>query len=178
MSRKGPFGLWMGMRLDELNSPYTEVVRGKYKPESVPIPHSAFESYVLQVTPKSGLSWAKAIGKTIQTSVFGVELKSSFDTMEGKLVATYGKGHRTDLLMNGSIWNEPKEWMMSMVKKERFLMTEWSAKYGSSLVDSLISVFLVASALNTSSGYIAIEYSFENKPMGDTELSALEDQAL
>lgn len=178
MARKGPFGLWMRMTLSDLDTNLSEIALGKYKADSVPTPHSAFERYVLQITPKCGLSWIKAIGHAIQTSVYGLELRNSFDSMEAKLTATYGKSQRTDLLMQDSIWNEPRDWIQSLLNKERFLMTVWSPDHGSSLGDSLSSVALLAGALDTSSGYIAIEYSFENSSEADAELSALEDRAL
>jgi hypothetical protein len=111
MIRKGPFGLWMGMTREEIGSESNEVAPGKYRVVTVPKPHSAFESFVLQITPKCGLSWVKAFGHKIETSVYGVELQTAFDSLEKKLFATYGKSNRTDFLMPDSIWNEPRDWM-------------------------------------------------------------------
>jgi hypothetical protein len=178
MSRKGPFGLWMGMTGNDLGEPLNEVALCKFLITEVPKPHSAFESYVCQVTPKLGLSWVKAIGKTIETSSYGVELKSAFESMEQKLSSTYGKQKKLDFLMQGSIWNEPRDWMQSITNKERVLMSEWSKDTGATLIDSLASIALVIDVRDTSSGYIAIEYSFENAVMADAETAALEDDAL
>ncbi len=181
MSHKGPFGLWMGMTTDDLRAAQispTEVAPGKYQFDNVPKPHSFFESYVAQVAPKAGLSWIKAIGKTTPTSVFGIELKAAFDTLESKLEKTYGRFDRTDLLLTDSIWDEPRDWMQSLLSRERYLMTEWSKANGSNLSDSLISLALVCSAIDTDSGYIAIEYTFENEAAADAEISSAEDDAL
>jgi hypothetical protein len=178
MERKGPFGLWMGMTLEELGVHYTEVAPGKYQPVSVPISHSAFESYVLQITPRLGLSWVKAIGRTIKTSAYGLELTTEFDSLERRLSAIYGQGRRTDFLMQGSIWNEPRDRMMAFLNQERVLMTVWSHEHGSSLKDSLVTVAEIANAMDAASGYLAVEYSFENSEDADAEVAETEDQAL
>jgi len=140
MSKKGPFGFWMGMTLEEVGGEPNEIAPAKYLLVTVPKPHSAFESYALQIIPKCGLSWIKAIGHTIQTSVYGVELQKAFDSLQKKLAASYGKGNRTDFLMPGSIWNEPRDWMQSLLNKERYLMAVWSSEHSSTLTNSLMSV--------------------------------------
>ena len=117
----GPFGLEKGMSLKDIGGKPEKVGHGIYKLSSVPKPHSAFEAYVVRISPKGGLYWIKAIGKDIATSTYGVELKSAFNEMEEKLGATYGKHKTMDFLMPGSIWNEPNDWMMGLIKKERIL---------------------------------------------------------
>jgi hypothetical protein len=57
-------------------------------------------------------------------------------------------------------------------------MTVWSSQHSSTLADSLISVGLVASAIEENSGYIAIEYSFANIASAEAEIAAAEDEAL
>lgn len=178
MSRKGPFGLWMGMTENDFSEPLEEIGLCKFLIPVVPTPHSAFEKYVCQITPKLGLSWIKAIGKTIETSSYGIELKSAFENMEQKLNKTYGKRERLDFLMHDSIWNEPRDWMQALANKERVLMSSWNKDSGATLADSLTSIALVTGVYDTSSGYIAIEYSFENGHKADEEIAALEDDAL
>lgn len=178
MSRKGPFGLCMGMTTGDFDVALEEIAPGKYRITSVPKPHSAFEAYILQITPENGLSWIKAVGKTIQTSVYGIELKSAFDSMKTKLAATYGKYQISDFLLRDSIWNEPRDWMQSILNKERILAAFWEPAHGSTLGDSLNSVALVTGVIDTTSGYVAIEYSFENVQASEMELAALEDEAL
>lgn len=178
MSRKGPFGLWMGMGSGDFEQTLNEIAPCKFQAPSVPKPHSAFERYVTQVSPLAGLSWIKAIGKTIQTSGYGVEVRTAFEAMEQKLATTYGRQKKHDFLMHDSIWNEPRDWMQAVLSKERVLMSEWSKASGASLTDSLSSVALVMGVYDTSSGYIAIEYSFENIDRAEAEIAALEDDAL
>ena len=59
----GPFGLEMGMTIDEIDADATELSPGLYQLPKVPKPHSAFEAYIVKIGPKSGLCWIKAIGK-------------------------------------------------------------------------------------------------------------------
>lgn len=178
MSRIGPFGLWMNMTSHDFGAPLDEIAPCKFLIPAVPKPHSAFERYVCQITPKLGLSWIKAIGRTVETSSYGLELKAAFEGMEQKLASTYGKNKRLDFLMHDSIWSEPRDWMQGMLSKERILMSEWSKETRATLGDSLTTVALIAGAYDTSSGYIAIEYSFENALNADAEIAALEDDAL
>lgn len=178
MGRKGPFGLQMGASCNEVGTELVEIAPCKYKASVVPKPHSAFESYVLQIAPSAGLCWVKAIGHTIATSNFGIELRSAFDTMEVKLAATYGKHEKMDFLMPESIWNEPRDWMSGLQHKERHLMAVWSAEHGSNLIDSIETVALVASALGSNEGFISVEYAFENASVAEAEIAAMEDEAL
>jgi len=68
--------------------------------------------------------------------------------------------------------------MQSLLNMERHLMTEWSSEHGISLPDSLASIVLIADANDTSSGCIAIEYSFENIGSAQAEIADAEDDAL
>ena len=170
----GPFGLEMGMTLDEIDSDATEISPGVYKLSKVPKPHSAFEAYAVKIGPKSGLCWIKAIGKDIETSVYGSTLKSEFEELRGKITKVYGTGETTDMLLPGSIWDEPKDFMMAMRKDERILFTVWENPKNS---DKIVQVAMLADAIGSNTGYVSLEYSFENKERADREISALEDDA-
>ncbi|CRI63934.1 conserved exported hypothetical protein [Thiocapsa sp. KS1] len=173
----GPFGLDMGMSLKGLDEP-EKLGHGKYKIANPPKPHSAFEAYIVQVAPESGLCWIKAIGKNIRTSSYGFELQSAFNEMKGRLSGVYGEHETTDLLFPGSIWDEPDDWMMGLVKKERMLGAAWGAAKGSKLPPDIESVFLAAMPASGDAGYIIVEYSFANEPSCEAELAAQEDDAL
>jgi hypothetical protein len=178
MSSSGPFGLWMGMTADDFSLPLEEVSSCKFWAPEVPKPHSAFSRYAVLITPSHGLSWIKAVGLDISTSSYGIELQSAFENMKTKLTKGYGKSKTVDVLMYESIWNEPRDWMQGLLNKERVLMTEWSKDTGASLANSLTSVALVVDVVDTSTGYIAIEYSFENFADAEAEIAAMEDDAL
>ena len=176
--RKGPFGLEMGLRKEQYPGSLQEVQPGLYQTSEVPKPHSALEFHVLQFGPSSGLAWIKAIGKTIETNELGTSLESAFDEMKKKLLKTYGSSENISYLMEGSIWSEPRDWMQGLLNGERMLAARWEAHSHKQLPDQLSTVFLVAQATDTSSGYIAIEYAFKNHEIAEEEIAALEDDAL
>lgn len=181
MSKHGPFGLWQGMTLDDLGAAQanpTEINPGQYQLDSVPKPHSLFESYMVQIAPTIGLSWIQATSKEVPTSTFGVELKEAFINLESRLEKTYGPYERTDMLLPDSIWNEPREWMQSLLNRQRYLKTQWSNSTGAKLPNSLNSVALICSANDTDSGLMLLEYTFDNKDEADAEISSIEDEVL
>lgn len=155
-----------------------EIAPHKYKLDKPPRPHPAFEFYVLQIAPSSGLSWIKAVGREISTNGFGTSVSSAFAEMEGKLRSTYGNCERTDLLMLGSIWNEPQDWMMGLLKGDRLLASHWELSTGAKLTEAIESVFLGASAADTDSGFIAIEYALKNHAAATQEIDAAQDDVL
>jgi len=178
MIKRGPFGLWRGMSTHEFEGNMEQIGPFKFKIESPPKPHSAFEFYVLQISPGAGLSWVKAVGTTIATSGFGTELQAAFESMEAKLINAYGRNSKIDLLRTGSIWNEPREWMQALQKRERLLGATWDQETGAKLSDSLSAIYLGATAVDTEAGYIVIEYSFDNIAQAEAEIAAAEDDAL
>lgn len=179
MTLPAPFGLSLGMKLSDFSGAnLVELAPFKYKIDKPPKSHPAFELYILQITPFSGLSWIKAIGYDIPTNGFGTSINSAFFEMEEKLKNTYGKCQRTDLLLQGSIWNEPQDWMMGLVKGERLLASQWDAKTGANLTEAIESVFLVANGRETDSGCIAIEYTLKNNSAALKEIAASQDDAL
>lgn len=174
----GPFGLEMGMSLQAIGGKPKKLNSGQYLLTNVPKPHLAFEKYIVEVAPKSGLCRIKAIGKDIPTSVFGLELTSSFRNMKDKLEKSYGKHETTDLLLSESIWNEPRDFMRGMIKKERFLYAIWSGEKNSTLTNNLKEIGLSAEALTENTGYLDIIYSFENAESCEAELAAQEEGSL
>lgn len=174
----GPFGLRMGMSINDIDAKARSAAPGIYSTTQVPKPHSAFENYGVKVAPKSGLCWVKAVGKDISTSAYGMELKAAFKEMETKLAKVYGKPEVIDFLMPESIWDSPNDFMMSLIKKERHLLAVWEEGKGAKLSENLVQVGLMANASGGNKGYLSIEYSFSNKDACDKEIASQEDDAL
>jgi len=174
----GPFGLSRGLRKEDIDIQIQELKPCMYTAEKLPKKHSAFEYYILQITPVQGLSWIKAIGNPVTTNPYGSDLKSAFETMRGKLENIYGRPENGDFLMDDSIWNEPRDWMQAIANKERHLYAHWDSKKIGGLPSDLASIFLTVSAVDTDTGYIAIEYSFTNYEASEKEIGMLEDDAL
>lgn len=174
----GPFGLDKGMTLAQIGGAPEKVAPGKWKVTTVPKPHSAFESYIVQVGPSAGLCWIKAIGTNIRTSAYGGEVRSQFSSLKDRLTATYGTSKDHDFLSPGSMWNEPRYWMMALLKKERYLVSLWDRENGATISDDLGSVGLIATAISTDRAFLAVEYSFSNESECDAEIARTEDDAL
>lgn len=82
--------------------------------------------------------------------------------MEKRLAAQYGKYKRFDWLPSGSIWKEPEDFMMGLLKKDRILNTYWTKKEGSTLKDDLSEIGLQTFALSQDKGFLVLRYSFNN----------------
>lgn len=159
----GPFGLEKGMTYEQLlaiDPSISEIAPGYYKLTTVPKPSPAFESYIVQIHPDHGLYFLKAIGKDIETSTYGIELKAEFDRVKKGLIAVYGEPTGSyDYLRPGSLWDEPRDWMISIIKKERVLIFAWGED-DIPITTDIEKVFLGIDVTSTTSGYILIEYYF------------------
>lgn len=174
----GPFGLSKGLRKEDLDIQLTEVRPCMYTAETLPKKHSAFQYYILQITPVQGLAWIKAVGNRISTNPYGGQIQNKFEEMKEKLINIYGRPENIDFLMPDSIWNEPRDWMNALNSQERYLAAKWECKQGIDLPSDLQSVFLCASAEDASTGSIDIEYAFKNLGASEKEIGMMEDDAL
>jgi hypothetical protein len=121
-----------------------------------PKPHSAFETYAVKASPKHGICWIKGIGRDISDNRFGSATKSAVDEMAQTLNRLYGPSKKIDIILPRALWDEPNEWLMSIVRNERFYGYEW--KNLESKKPMLASVVLAAEATGPSTGYIALDY--------------------
>lgn len=174
----GPFGLVKGLRKEDFGLQITEISPFVYQAETLPRKHSAFQYYFVQITPVQGLSWIKSVGNPISTNPYGTEILTAFSEMKAKLEKIYGRAELIDFLMHDSIWDRPRDWMQALQDGERCLASSWKNNRNNQMPSDLESVFLHAGASDTYTGYIAIEYAFNNKEASDQEISMLEDDAL
>jgi hypothetical protein len=159
----GPFGLAVGMNEQALRAATSKLtrIRGAYfTSESVPKPHSAFESYGFILTEKQGLCKISATGVDIEINAFGTQVKEQFETLLSALSEKYGKYERYDMLRAGSIWNEPGDWAMGLAKEERVLAASWTFS-PTRTIDSIQAIALQAKALSSSKAYLSLMYDFD-----------------
>ncbi len=174
----GPFGLDMGMSLEQLRSltgENPELIRGDFYEINPPNGHDMFESYLVQVSPKYGVVMIKAIGKDITTNGHGTQLKSAFNNLVASIERTYGKYEKIDYLLRGSIWDEPEDFMMGIVREDRYLLASWGNEAGSTLPADISLIGVVVSASSSSKGWINLEYYSPNKELADNEKQAEQD---
>ena len=174
----GPFGLHMGMQLSDFEKgQLLKISNCVYKIEEAPKKHPTFEYYLLVITPKEGLCKIKAIGE-MPTNIYGDSLKSGFNGLEKALKNIYGENKRFDFLHSGSIWNNPWEWTMSLLQKERTLMSFWNTGKTGLLKDDICSICLQIEALDISTGTIRLDYEFDNFEKGRVEIEISQNSAL
>lgn len=178
MIKRGPFGFEMGMRPNELPNEFREIGPGVYHAPTAPKPHSAFSNYVLSFSDRYGLHSISAYSSTIHTSTYGSEITAKFNELKAKLEKVYGNCESYDFLMYGSIWDEPRDWMHSLMNKDRSLAAAWDEKYGSRLDNQIATIFLNVTAESTTEGHISLAYFFENNGAVVAEREQLEDEAL
>jgi hypothetical protein len=182
---EGPFGFKKGLTQEEI-----ELMTGisldpiasrknTYISSTVPKPHRAFNNYLLTIGQTTGLCSVRAVGKDIETSGYGIQIKIEFNSLESVLAEIYGIGEKTDQLLPDSIWKDAGDWMMGMVKKDRYLLTQWEGKVESqTLENQLESIILAARASNSGSGYLLLEYIFNNSEQCDNEEKVTDKDSL
>ena len=158
-----PFGIRVGM-------PYAEVIKlgdpgktpGTFALRKMPQPHPDFESLIVVASRKHGACKVVAIGNTLSTSAYGDDVRSTFRRLSEALSSKYGAPDlEFDFLRAGSIWNEPRDWMMGLQQEERTLANAWGDPENGKEVGNGISVILLqANALSASKGYINVTYDF------------------
>ena len=176
---QGPFGLEMGTSLDSIREEFGisgEVANGMYYIlKKVPRPHSSFESYAVQVSESSGLCSINGMGIAVESSSHGVQVRARFNQLREQLEGAYGASSEiVDRILPGSIWDEPEDFMMGLLKKERILNAEWSQP-GRNAV-SKISLITVAS--DRSSARVSIRYELDNFTECEKEIQEAESSVL
>lgn len=158
----GPFGLEQGMKLEEIQkfSKLRMVQPHVYSTADVPLGHPAFEDYRLVITPQHGLCKVVAWTDDISSSAYGDSVKAKFESLFEALSSKYGNSKRFDFLRSGSIWDDAKDWMMSLAKGERHLVAYWDREEGSNLPDSINAIKLGTHGLDSRSAMIELGYEF------------------
>jgi len=173
----GPFGLEMGMTLEQIESltgvKPVSLDNSTYN-ISVPKPHSMFEQYVARISPTLGLYWIKAVGHDISTSGYGSEVRSAFNDLRRSLETTYGPSKIYDVLLPKSIWDEPGDWMMGFVVKERYLIASWTKEDGAKLPDYIKDIAIGVSVKSKTMGWVGLDYSFSNMDEAEAQAKAAE----
>lgn len=176
-----PFGLQRGMTKAELSKFGTltpmKDFPDRFEISAVSSPHPAFEKYTVYIGDKVGLCRVLAIGKDINTSSNGFDLRFEMKELTKALTSKYGAPSKTyDFLDTGSIWNKPQQFMMALVKQERTLGILWTLSPTSG--HTLANFFLSAGALSSDKGFLTLSYVFTNYPACEAEIKYKKDHVL
>ncbi|QTP54110.1 hypothetical protein HNO51_05095 [Billgrantia sulfidoxydans] len=172
-----PFGFEKGLKVEEVTCDIEEINFGIYVTSQPPKPHSSFSSYVLRIAPQSGLYWVKGISGDIETDSAGTMLKSRADNMIERLAKVYGPPERILFFNPGTIWGESEDFMMGMACNEIHYGASWS-KEAHELPSGLGNIYFAINAKSSNTGYMIIEYEFDNHEQGEREVEEVEDGAL
>lgn len=160
----GPFGLEMGMSLEEMQSkmPLEQGANEySYKTLNVPISNSQFQSYRLFTTPKTGLCKVVAWTGIIPSDSFGTNIIRDFDSIYDSMTSKYGKGDVYKHLLRTSKFTSPNEWVMSLLNKDRVQAVLW--KFHNTIApDNISSIVLEAHAISPQTAAISLSYEFIN----------------
>ncbi|MBR5916299.1 MAG: hypothetical protein IKZ57_07630 [Spirochaetia bacterium] len=168
----GPFGLEMGMNLDDITK-----ACGGVRPErlenddrywiSPTKNHPDFEYYLVWVDETKGLYCIRAISTEIKTSRYGTELKSFFHEMTERLSKTYGKPTIFDEIKKDvyDFYKKDEWWMTTLSEGSRVLESVWekesrTAKMSKDL--DYVDLYAKARKYSFDKGYLVLEYGFIN----------------
>lgn len=167
VKEQGIFGFSRGMTKEQVinligrQAVVKDPSDGSLRLNSAPMPHPDFTTYILNFSPQEGLLRIVAITPPVETSRLGTELKSKLQEIErGISSSKYDEPHKTlDYLHTGSIWNQPQEWMMALLKHERTLGSDWQL---SSPSDNKVTRVLVgAVAFSVEKGCVVVVFEFD-----------------
>lgn len=130
---------------------------------TVPKPHPAFEGYFATVSPKLGL--CKIVGYvSVESNRFGHQVKNQVDALKTPLTEKYGPPDRSiDSVLRGSLWDEPEDFMMGLIQKDRTLLYVWSSsERDSPLPNDLAAIGLRAVASRSDTADVSLGYEFSN----------------
>nr|WP_318660782.1 hypothetical protein [uncultured Treponema sp.] len=165
----GPFGLKMGMSLEEVTEACNGVEpvlieRDCYSFTPVK-PHPLFRYYYIFVDPQEGLYFIRVATDDINTNRYGTEIKNCFSEIKGRIEKIYGKPRVVDSVDPNSIYKDDEYWFKSLEEGARRYSAIWESSPTKELKDDLNFVGIMAKAYGYSYdfvGYIRLEYCFLN----------------
>ena len=162
----GPFGLEMGMTLDEVQQACGGRQPVSYggdlymvEPEKS---HPAFCVYMVRVSESEGLYFVLASGEKVESVMTGEIVRSRFASLKDTLCLTYGDCRVTDELASGSAFQKESEWMVALAAGERKLQAVWNRGVSSRLPSDVRQIVLAVSSVSSYEARVSVSYTFAN----------------
>lgn len=149
----GPFGLEMGSKIETLD---VEKNESKFTFSSVPKPHPIFKTYSGWQVTSTGLCRVIGISDPFENDSYGQNVREAFDKVKAALSEKYGIARNIESLRSDSIWNEPRDWVMSLKQSERTHAADWENAKSSSEKYSIIQLWVVGTSMDSS--LLVLEY--------------------
>ncbi|SUC36189.1 Uncharacterised protein [Providencia rustigianii] len=180
----GPFGFKMGLtkqNIEDMTGADVKLVREEenlYIVTKSPKRNSSFDSFGLVISPTVGLCQIRAIGKNIKNNSHGYPIRDEFNSLVKSLESIYGKPKQTDILISGSIWTEPQDWMTAVYKEERFLTANWNNQTEPMKDNDISDIGVEVRADSRSNGFLFLQYTFSNEKECLSEAEAAKKSSL
>lgn len=166
----GPFGLSMGMSLEEIAAECTDepkyIADDRYLIQPTKS-HPLFENYIAWVSETNGLYYIKGISREIKTTGYGTEAKQEFSKLISPLERKYGKFKRIDTVQKDTLWQDDCDWMRAIAHGARTYEAHWEAtKENIADFDGLVTIAAGVKTRETyvtDKAYIWLEYGFLNQ---------------
>ena len=164
-----PFGLKMGMTLDEIAEQCEEepffVKDDIYLVKPIKR-HPLFSYYAVYVSEKTGLYQIRAISESVTCNDYGTEIQNEFNGVKDRIAKTYGKPriiNKVDSSLSDYM-KQDRNWFYNLRNGARQLSAIWGEKI--ELADNLSSVVLDCVADNKvfhyEDAHLVLYYYFRN----------------
>lgn len=166
-----PFGLKMGMTLDEIVTAcngeepvFIEADRYLITPAKR---HPIFAHYMVCVNENTGLYQIKAVSSSIETNKYGTELQNAFYAAKDRVARTYGQPTFPTFIDEidtniEKMYQQNEYWFYTLTDGSRVLAAVWDNEH---LADNLRMVALECvseSGFYSGTGYLVLHYYFIN----------------
>ena len=123
---------------------------------NAPKPHPDMKFYLVSFVEGLGVCGIKGISNDISDSNTGYTTQGDTDAIANQIKIKYGSWtNKEDFLLSSSIWDESRDWMMSLIKKDRLYAYVWDLNRP---VNGIGSISVGAKALHTDTGYVVAEF--------------------
>lgn len=140
--------------------------------KSAPKTHPDMETYGVYFVDGIGICGIVGFSKDIKDSGYGSIVQNKTDNIANQIKTKYGQwSDADDILLSGSIWDEPQYWMMSNLKKERFYGYSWELD---ETINGIDEIRISGLALDTETGFVSTRF---HTPLYDKCESAEEEKA-
>ena len=134
--------------------------------------HPLFSEYYVQVSPTYGVVWVKGVGTIIGNDANGYGTQEQISKLSSQLALKYGASKKVDILQHGALWEESRDWVMSLLQQERSFFHIWEHSKSPELPSDLETVFLGVAAYSSSESSPIIEYASTRFKDAEQEVDA------
>lgn len=165
----GPFGLQMGLSVSQLQDAIPDLQKIDdhfYSFRLAPKHYPGTDVYLATFSAVAGLCRVRAIS-FVDSSGFGSNVKTKFSNIEEAITNKYGPPTNVfNYVSPASLWSKPEDWMMSLLKEDRSLMSFWvkseDKKNQLKLPESLSSISVETKGRSPEVADVILDYEFSN----------------